>query len=50
MNMMEKAERIQLALRTALQDEDARTGDLKGKGNTKTFTARVIELLKETQP
>ena len=40
------ATRLRSALFAALKDENLRTGDLGGKGTTKTFTQHVLNLLK----
>jgi isocitrate dehydrogenase (NAD+) len=42
MELKSHADRIERALRTALTDGQARTGDLGGKGNTKTFTNAIL--------
>lgn len=43
MELKSEADRIEKALRAALQDVNARTGDLGGKGTTKTFTEAIIK-------
>lgn len=40
------AKSMQDAVTAAVGDENARTGDIKGKGNTRTFTQAVIKALK----
>jgi isocitrate dehydrogenase (NAD+) len=37
--------RLRDAIKNALKDDNARTGDLGGKGNTKEYTAAVISYL-----
>jgi isocitrate dehydrogenase (NAD+) len=38
----EAAARLRTGVRAALRDDDARTKDAGGRGNTKTFTEKVI--------
>ncbi|HEX4329256.1 MAG TPA: isocitrate/isopropylmalate family dehydrogenase, partial [Burkholderiales bacterium] len=40
------AKSMQDAVTAAIGDENARTGDIRGKGNTRTFTQAVIKALK----
>lgn len=47
MGMNNEALKIKNALMIALEDENARTGDLKGRGNTVTFTEKIISCLEK---
>jgi 3-isopropylmalate dehydrogenase len=40
------AQSMSNAVTAAVGDENARTGDIRGKGNTRTFTQAVIKALK----
>jgi NAD-dependent isocitrate dehydrogenase len=45
LELKDVADRIEKALRLALQDAKSRTGDLAGQGNTEIFTQKIIENL-----